>query len=413
MSSGLLKTGVMVMAAGLTALALCTPASAARVRDIANIDGVRDNQLIGFGLVGGLAGTGDDPKSAPYTAEAIANMMATFGFTVEPAQVKVKNFAAVMVTCDLPAFVKSGDRLDVTVSAAGTAKSLEGGQLYQALLRGADGEVYAVAQGSVSLGSTVGGGGGGGGRGGYMTVGRVPQGALVENTVPSTILKPDGGLRLNLRAPDFTTASALVDAVNTALGAGLAFAQDAGTVRVSVPPEFSGNLVPFIALIENLEVQPGQAARVVINQRTGTVVLGHNVTILPVAVTHGTMTLTFGEKIQAPGLPSGEEEESAPAAAAAPVEAAMPPESAAVPEAAAGEGVMPLEIPETAGAPVEPAAEMAYAEPLSGGELLRQATTAEEVALGLNKMNLAPADVVAIFEAIDAAGALLGELEVI
>lgn len=403
MHNGVMRTAASLAALCLVLAALSAPALAARIKDVASIDGVRDNQLIGFGLVGGLAGTGDDPKSAPYTAEAIANMLATFGFTVEPLQVKVKNFAAVMVTADLPAFAKDGDRLDVTVSAIGTAKSLEGGQLYQTLLKGADGEVYAVAQGSVSLGSTVGGGGRGRGQSVFATVGRIPTGALVENAVPSTILKPDGALRLNLHTPDFTTASTMVEAINSALDPGLARAEDAGTVRVNVPPEYGGNLVPFIALLENLEVQPGLSAKVVINQRTGTIVLGHNVTILPVAVTHGSMTLTFGEEIKAPGIEEeGTEQtpaETTPAAGAGGEAGQALPLPGAVGEGAAG--AQP------------PEAEMTYAEPLSGGELLRQATTAEEVALGLNKMNLSPADVVAIFEAIDAAGALLGELEVI
>lgn len=392
MQARLINRIAAVAAVVLALLALALPAQAARIKDLASVDGVRDNQLIGFGLVGGLAGTGDDPKSAPYTAEAIANMMATFGFTLEPAQIKVKNFAAVLVTADLPAFAKGGDRLDVTVSSAGTAKSLEGGQLYQTLLRGADDEVYAVAQGAVSLGSTV--GGGTGGRAGHTTVGRIPEGALIEATVPSTILKPDGGLRLNLAQPDFTTASAIVDAVNGQLAANLAYAQDAGTIVVHVPPEFALNLVPFVAELENIEVQPGLKARVVINERTGTIVFGHNVTILPVVVTHGTMTLTFGEQIEAPG--TEEEPEGAPAATPAQPETIAPAEPGAltIPEEGAG-------------------TEMAYAEPLSGGQYLRQATTAEEVAVGLNKMNLAPADVVAIFEAIDAAGALLGELEIL
>lgn len=371
MRGWLAKLVWVVMLAGAL-LALAAPADAARIKELASVDGVRDNQLIGFGLVGGLAGTGDDPKNAPYTAEAIANMMATFGFEIEAATLKVKNFAAVMVTCDLPPYVNDGDRLDVTVSSVGSAKSLEGGQLYQALLRGADDRVYAVAQGVVSLGSAV-GGGGTGGSGGMKTVGRVPQGALVENTVPSTILKAGGAIHLNLKAPDFTTANAIVDVINAVLVPGAAYAQDAGTVRVAIPLEFQGNLVPFISLIENLACEPGTVARVVINERTGTVVLGQDVTILPVVVTHGTMTLTFGERVEAPGLD------------------------------ASGNGQQGVGAAGTAETATEPA-------PV---EYLHFPTTAEQVALGLNKMNLAASDIVAIFQAIDAAGALLGKLEIL
>lgn len=374
--------------AGLCLAAVLLPqaASAARIKDLAQIDGVRDNQLLGFGLVGGLAGTGDDPKSAPYTAEAIANMLGSFGFQFDPAQIKVKNFAAVMVSADLPAYVNPGDRLDVTVSSIGTAKSLEGGMLYQTLLKGADGQVYAIAQGTLSLGSVIGGDTSGGGRSKKVTtLGRVPAGALVENSVPSTILKSDGGINLNLIQPDFTTANAIVSAINSALGEEMARAEDAGTVSVRVPLKYVANMVPFIARIENLEAEPARLARVVINQRTGTVVIGQEVQILPVAVTHGSMTLTFGQRIKTPGAaPSENETETTDDTAGA---------AAAAAETTAG---------------------LARAQLISSesGSLL-EPTTAEQVAVGLNQLNLKPADIVSIFEAIDAAGALLGELEVL
>src|SRR5262249_36606554 len=156
------KTATGVGAALLALALLALPAQAARVKDIAQLAGVRSNQLIGYGLVGGLAGTGDDPKSAPYTPDAIVSMLENFGFKLRPGQINVKNFAAVMVTADLPAYANNGDPLDVTISSIGSAKSLEGGVLYQALLRGADGKIYAAAQGQISLGDKVGGGGGGG-----------------------------------------------------------------------------------------------------------------------------------------------------------------------------------------------------------------------------------------------------------
>jgi flagellar P-ring protein precursor FlgI len=361
------------------ALAACViaaqPALAARVKDIAQLAGVRKNQLIGMGLVGGLAGTGDDPKSAPYTPEAIANMLANFGFQLTPAQINVKNFAAVMVTADLPAYANDGSGIDVTLSSIGTAKSLEGGVLYQTLLKGADGKTYAVAQGPVSLGDKVGGGGGGGGRGRHLTTARIPEGATVENSVPSTILDGAGELHYNLDHPDFTTAAKLAAAVNKAQGAPIAHAADGGSIAIHVPDKFKHDLVPFIAALENLDIEPSAPAKVVINQRTGTVVMGQNVTILPVAVTHNTMTLTFGKEVAAPGEDG----------------------------ASANGGNVPLQVQ---GQPTEQ-------QPQTATGALRQPTTAEEVALGLNKMNLAPSDVIAIFEAIDAAGALEGELEII
>jgi flagellar P-ring protein FlgI len=367
---------VLALGAALVC-ALSTTAQAARIKDLVQLGGVRDNQLLGFGLVGGLAGTGDDPKSAPYTAEAIANMLATFGFQVDATQVKVKNFAAVMITANLPPYVNNGDKLDVTVSAIGSAKSLSGGVLYQTMLKGADNTVYAVAQGPVSLGAPVGGGGGGQQKQ-HATVGRIPQGALIEHGVTSTLIE-DGALSLNLIHPDFTTAAAVAAAINAKLGGSPAQARDAGTVLVSVPEKYKQNLVPFIASLEKIEATPGESAKVVINQRTGTIVVGENVEILPVAVTQGAMTLTFGEDIGAPGKPPADQSAAQPGAA-----------------------------PATPAAGAPPAAEL-----LPADKWNLKPTTAQQVATGLNKMQLSAADIVAIFEALDAAGALLGELEVI
>lgn len=392
---------IPVMAAFLLAMMLA-PAQAARLKDIAQLDGVRENQLIGFGLVGGLAGTGDDPKSAPYAAEAIANMLGTWGFNYDPAQINVKNFAAVMVTGDLPAYKRGGDRMDVTVSSIGSAKSLEGGVLYPALLKGADQQVYAVAQGQVSLGGEVGGGGGGGGRKQHSTVGRVPEGALVENTVPSTVLKSDSTIRYNLQQPDFSTAASIVETINALLGTPLAFAADAGTVAVAVPSEYQYNLVPFIARLENLQITPNGLAKVVVNQRTGTIVMGDEVTIMPVSITHNGMSLTFG--MEQPKQQAGPREE--------------PEYDDTVP-------LGPLGIPQGQSEGFIPDATAPGAGDIAAGEMEEEAaspvttldtlgpTTAAEVSEALNKMNLSSGDIVAIFEAINAAGALLGDLEVI
>ncbi len=381
------KLALSLVLAGLILGGLAVPAQAARLKDIAQLDGVRDNQLIGFGLVGGLAGTGDDPKSAPYTSEAIANMLGAWGFNYDPAQISVKNFAAVMVTAELPAYKRGGDRLDITVSSIGSAKSIEGGVLYPTLLKGADQLVYAVGQGQLSLGAEIGGGSSGGSRKTHKTVGRVPEGALVENTVPSTVLKGDGTLRFNLAQPDFTTAAQVVNAVNKEMKSNAAFAVDAGVIAVAVPAASQLNIVPLIARLENLEVTPGGLSRVVVNQRTGTLVMGGEASILPVSITHKGMTLTFG-------MPLPEE----PVAAA------------------------PAEITDTAeqGATGQPAATPEPAQSAQDKNAPRVErldtlgpTTAAEVAEALAKMSLQPGDIAAIFEAINAAGALVGSLEVI
>ena len=354
-------------------IALALPAQAARIKDIAQVDGARDNQLIGFGLVGGLAATGDDPKSAPFTAEAIANLMASQGFHVDPALIKVKNFAAVMVTADIPAYVSNGDRMDVTLSAVGTAKSLANGVLYQTLLKGADGRVYAVAQGQVSLGSAAGGAGAGGGGGTakqVLTVGRIPDGALIENEIASTILKDGKLIKLNLAHPDFTTAGKLAAAINQKLGSGTAWPEDAGTVNVAVPDAARSQLVDFIAAVETLEVEADSPAKLVINSRTGTIVMGSDVSILPVSVTQGSLSLTFGERVAKTGEDAG------------PVDSAVPPM-----------------------APVAGSTETAALRLPEDWKLVP--TTAQQAAEGLGRLKLSAADIVAIFEAIDAAGDVL------
>jgi len=342
-----------IAAALLVLLVAATSAQASRLKDISRIDGVRANQLIGFGLVGGLQGTGDDPKSAPFTAEAIANMLNSFGFSVKPTDIKVKNFAAVIVTADMPAFAKPGDRLDITVSAIGTATSLSGGTLFETLLRGMDGNIYAVCQGAVSLGVPVSTGRARSGE--FPTVGRIPNGATIEAAVPSTLLKSGNTIRINLVTPDFTTANAVAGVINSTLGTpGAARALDASTIAVTVPPLFSGNIVGFISLLENVEVSQDLPARVVINERTGTVVLGGDVEILPVAVSHQGLQLEIG------------------------AQGAFSPAPA----------------------------------PGAGGGTIERVTTADVVD-GLNALGATAQDIVAIFQAIEAAGALLGELMII
>jgi flagellar P-ring protein precursor FlgI len=272
------------------------PVQAERIKDITSIAGVRSNQLIGYGLVVGLDGTGD---KAPFTTQTFTNMMNQFGITL-PAGVdpKLKNVAAVSVTGELPPFAKPGQRIDVTVSSLGNAKSLRGGSLLFTALKGADNQVYAVAQGNL----VVGGFGAEGNDGSSITVnvpsvGRIPNGASVERTAPSSFARGDS-LIFNLDRPDFTTARSMVESINNLLGPGTAEALDATSIRVSAPRDTSQR-VAYLSVIENLEIQTGkERAKVIINSRTGTIVMGQNVMIEPVAVTHGNLSVTITEDFE-------------------------------------------------------------------------------------------------------------------
>lgn len=278
-----------ILAVGLTIVLMAAMAAPAwaygpRIKDVAKLQGVRSNQLVGYGLVVGLAGTGDSNKS-PYTTQSIINMLKTFGIQVSAAQLQSKNAAAVTVTAQLPPFVKPGDTIDITVSSMGDAKSLQGGTLLQTPMRAGNGAVYAVGQGPLSVGGFVAGGGGGGQQKNFPTVGTIPGGGIVEREVP-VAYETGGNIVLALGKPDFTTASRITEAIGRRFGP-IAVARDAGTVVVSVPPEYSGNTVAFVAAMEELPVTPDNAAKVVVNERTGTVVMGGNVTIDTVAVAQG------------------------------------------------------------------------------------------------------------------------------
>lgn len=278
---------------------------AERIKDITTVAGVRSNQLVGYGLVVGLDGSGD---KSPFTNQTFINMMNEFGISIPPGtDPKLKNIAAVSLTSKLPPFAKPGQSIDVTVSSIGNAKSLRGGTLLFAPLRGADGQVYAVAQGNL----VVGGFGAEGADGSKITVnvpsvGRIPNGATVERSVANAFSRGDS-LILNLNSPDFTTAKRLSDRINQLLGPSTAYAVDATSVRVSAPRDPSQR-VSFLSMVENLDVQPGEAtAKVIINSRTGTIVIGKHVKIDPVAVTHGSLTVTVKEELEVnqPGALAG------------------------------------------------------------------------------------------------------------
>jgi len=258
-----------------------------RVRDIARFKGVRDNQLTGFGLVVGLKGTGDR-KTTVFTNQAIENMLKRFGINDPSSQIRVRNVAAVMVTANLPAFAKKGDKIDVVVSSMGDAISIDGGVLLQTALKGLDDNVYAVAQGPISTGEGALSVSGGNILNTRMTVGRVPNGALVEREVPVNFVDDKYNLFLNLSIPDFTTAYRVIDVINSQFWGDIANAVDASTIKIHVPFDFQNNLVEFAAAIEGLYVEIEEKSwKVVINERTGTVVMGADVAIDTCAVAHG------------------------------------------------------------------------------------------------------------------------------
>ena len=303
--SGWVHGAVTVLVAAACLAASAAQAQTVRIKDIATVGGVRSNQLVGYGLVVGLNGTGDS-QQVKFSSQSIANMLQRFGVTVSPNGLRAKNAAAVMVTADLPPFARAGGRIDVTVSSLGDATSLQGGTLLQTPLMGADGQVYAVAQGAVSVGGFTAGGGGAAVTKNHVTVGRIPGGAVVEREVPMPIGK-GGAILLTLGANDFATASRVASAVNGKLP-GSASAVDAATVRVEVPPSRAGDLVGLIAELEELPVEPDSAARVAVNERTGTVVVGGAVRISAAAVTHGDLHVEIGANTivaQPPALSGG------------------------------------------------------------------------------------------------------------
>jgi len=345
-----------------------------RVKDIARVLGVRGNQLYGIGLVTGLAGTGDNASSVDFTAQAIANMLDRAGLPTDPTGIKVKNFALVMITCDFPAFAREGDTVDVTVSAMGDAQSLQGGTLIMSPLKAADSEIYAVAQGPVSLAGfgTAGGAAGGAGarrQTNFLTVGRIPNGAYVEKEVDFSFVQDDI-VTLVLMNPDFTTAIRLRDAIVTAFPSiRLVEAQDPASVNIRVPDEYRNDTVRFISEIENLTIQPDIANKVVINERTGTIVMGAGVQIIPVAIAHGALSITVTQSFEA-GHP--------------------PPYSGGYSMAIPRAGVEVQETP---------------------AQFVR--ITSADLVTALNALGATPRDIVAIFQALEASGALQAELVII
>lgn len=266
--------------------------NAARIKDLAYINGVRSNQLVGYGLVVGLNGTGDKSNTI-FTNQSLANMLEKMGVRIDPKLTKVNNIAAVTVTADLPPFGKVGNKIDATVSSIGDAKSLGGGVLLLTQLKGADGEVYAMAQGPLVVGGFLASGTGATVQKNHPTVGRVPNGVTIEREISYADMKTDS-LLISLKTPDYTTARRMAERINQAF-VGAAYAKDGGSIAVTTPDEQKPNPVKFVSMIENLDVKPDNMARIVVDEKTGTVVMGEHILISTVAISHGNITVQVKE----------------------------------------------------------------------------------------------------------------------
>lgn len=355
----------------LIVLAASDSAFAIRIKDVANFAGVRDNQLIGYGLAVGLNGSGDSDQSR-FPVQSLVNMLQRMGVTANRGDISVKNVAAVMVTATLPPFAKQGTTIDVLVSSMGDAKSLAGGTLLMTPLKGGDGKIYAVAQGAVLTNSFSYSGQAASVQKNHPTAGRVPGGALVERELPNT-LAGRTTLCLDLHQPDFTTATRITTAINDAFQDQLAHCGDPGSVTLEIPPAYKGRPVEFAAEVERIEVRPDSPARVVINERTGTIVIGENVRIDTVAVSHGNLTLSIKETPQV----------SQPA---------------------------PLSKGKTK---VVPRTSIKVKEAKVGLSVVQEGANIGDVVRGLNALGVTPRDLIGIMQAIKAAGALQAELSVI
>ncbi len=368
------RLGVVVaVLAAMVAAAADAHAVTSRIKDLVDIEGVRENQLVGYGLVVGLSGTGDTLNNAPFTLQSLRAMLERLGVNTRGANLRTANVAAVMVTANLPAFATQGTRIDVTVSALGDAKSLLGGTLLVTPLLGADGEVYAVAQGQLAVGGFQAQGEAAEIRRGVPTVGRIANGALVEREIEFNLASLPS-VRLALRNPDLTTARRIAEAINRFMGIPAAFAIDPATVRFAPPRSLKDdNLVGLLTDIEQLRVEPDKAAKVVIDENSGVIVMGSNVRVSEVAIAQGNLTVTISETPQV---------------------------SQALPGARGGETVV---VPRTDVA-VDDERERRMAV-LEEGVSLRQLVDA------LNALGVGPRDMISILQSIKAAGALQAELE--
>src|SRR6187431_1432572 len=371
-------------AAAVAALILCCCAGAparadapsrgsatSRIKDLANIEGVRQNQLIGYGLVVGLNGTGDTLNNIPFTKQSLQAMLERLGVNIRGATIRTGNVAAVMVTANLPAFGTQGTRIDVTVSALGDSKSLQGGTLLVTPLLGADGNVYAVAQGSLAISGFQAEGEAAKIVRGVPTVGRIANGAIIEREIEFSLNRLPN-VRLALRNADFTTAKRIAAAVNDFLGVKTAEPIDPSTVQLSIPPEFKGNVVAFLTEIEQLQVEPDLAAKIVIDERSGIIVMGRDVRVATVAVAQGNLTVSISESPQV-SQPN------------------------------------PLSRGRTV---VTPRTGVSVSEDGKKFAVVKDGVSLQQLVDGLNGLGIGPRDLIGILQAIKAAGAIQADIEV-
>jgi flagellar P-ring protein precursor FlgI len=352
---------------------LASSAGAARLKDLGAWEGVRDNQLVGYGLVVGLAGTGDKRQTV-FSAQSLANMLERMGVRINPTAIQVRNTAAVIATATLPPYGQPGARIDVHVAAIGDASNLQGGLLVMTPLKAADGQVFAVAQGPVVTGGFRAGGGGNTQALNHPTAGRIPNGAIIERTAPSP--PPSARMRFQVRNPDFTTAARIADVVNRKYGAGgpiVARAESSAVVTIDTPSRYSLRTVEFMAELENLVVDPDRPARIVVNERTGTIVLGKDVQIAPIAILHGALSVEIQTQfdVSQPG------------------------------PLAAGDTV------------VTPQTKVSVKEEKAKHLQLKQGATVEDLAKALMVIGSTPRDIIAILQNLKAAGAIDADVEVI
>src|SRR6516225_4922108 len=362
-----------VACAALSALVLSAASAGAtsRIKDLANIEGVRQNQLIGYGLVVGLNGTGDTLNNIPFTKQSLQAMLERMGVNIRGATIRTGNVAAVMVTGNLPPFATQGTRMDVTVSALGDAKNLQGGTLLVTPLLGADGNVYAVAQGSLAISGFQAEGAAASITRGVPTVGRIANGAIIEREIEFALNRLPN-VRLALRNADFTTAKRIAAAVNDFLGVKTAEPIDPSTVQLSIPPEFKGNVVAFLTEIEQLQVDPDLAAKIIIDERSGIIVMGRDVRVNTVAVAQGNLTVTISESPQV----------SQP-------------------------------IPQSRGRTVvTPRTSVGVSEDGRKFAVVKHGVSLQQLVDGLNGLGIGPRDLIGILQAIKAAGAIQADIEV-
>jgi flagellar P-ring protein precursor FlgI len=365
-----LALAVIAAAWALTSAALPTYA-ASRIKDLANVEGVRQNQLIGYGLVVGLNGTGDTINNSPFTKQSLTAMLERLGVNIRGQTLRTGNVAAVMVTSNLPAFSTQGTRIDVTVSALGDAKSLQGGTLLVTPLLGADGNVYAVAQGSLAIGGFQAEGDAAKIVRGVPTVGRISNGAIIEREIDFALNRLNQ-VRLALRNADFTTAKRIASAINDYIGAATAEPIDPSTVQLTVPQQYQGNVVALLTEIEQLQIEPDLSAKIVIDERSGIIVMGRDVRVSMVAVAQGNLTVTISEGAQ-------------------------------VSQPAALSRGRTVTVPRTRVGVQEDGHKLA---------LVSEGVSLQQLVDGLNALGIGPRDLIAILQAIKAAGAIQADIEV-